>query len=426
MQYTGIATMQAPSAPLSPRDVERASVAEAGELLEKNFSWMRFPPGLEEQFLRDVAQRRLHYAMLCGWLSLLVFNGFLLVDYLMVPDVLPLALQVRLLVFTPIGLAILLAGTFAPGWVLRHFSPLMIESMVMLSGVGAAASLAYILAASHSAMSQYYHVGLAVVVIYGNLVQRLRFWYAVVFSLSVYAIHVGGILMVDAFNPRLVAPMVTMVGATAIFTLMATYAMERDERRQYLLSLRRKLVLDDLGDVRERLQRLSRVDGLTGVYNRRHFDGYFQQVWQRAQHGREDVAVIMVDVDHFKDYNDHYGHLMGDHCLIQIALTMQDGLRRPGDIVARFGGEEFVAVLPHASAEMAQAVAERLRQAVERLHLPHKASSTGQSVTISVGVGHAVPKSGDSSAALLALADAALYEAKRAGRNRVVGRSLLG
>lgn len=409
----------------SPREVDRAYVAEAGAMLEKNFSWMRFPEPLEAQFQRDGQAWRLRYFMYSGWLSLIVFNGFLLVDYMMVPDVLHLALQVRLLVFTPFGLCILLTGTLAPHWMLRHCSPAMIESLVALSGLGAAAALAYILAASHSPMSQYYHVGLMVVIVYGNVVQRLRFWYALAFSLAVFVIHVGGILMIEAFNARLILPMVALVAATSIFTLMANYAMERDERRRYLLSLRRKHLLDDLGDVRQRLQRLSRVDGLTGVFNRRHLDIYLQQVWQRAQHGRDDVAVIMVDVDHFKLYNDHYGHLQGDQCLIKIAQTMQDCLRRPGDIVARFGGEEFVAVLPHASAETGRVAAERLRQAVERLGLPHEASTAGACVTISVGVGHAVPRPGDDLSGVLSLADAALYEAKGGGRNRVVCRSLL-
>lgn len=409
---------------MNQREMERAQVAEAGAQLEKTLSWMRFPGELEDQFLKDGIERRLPHFMVSGWLALVVFIGFLLVDYLMVRDVLWLAVQVRLFVFLPVALVVLFIGTLARAWTLRTVSPLMMETIVVLSGVGAAASLGYILAASHSPMSQYYHAGLMVVIIYGNIVQRVRFWYALAFSLAVYAIHIGGILMVPPFNPRLVLPLAALIGATVALSLMANYAMERDERRQYLLSLRRKLVLEDLGDVHERLQRLSRVDGLTGVYNRRHVDGYLQQVWQRALHEGGEVAVIMVDVDHFKDYNDRYGHLMGDHCLIQVALTMQESLRRPGDVVARLGGEEFVAVLPRASAEVAQAAAERLRHAVERLAMPHQASSVGRCVTVSVGVAHASAQTGQDPAALLAQADEALYEAKRKGRNRVVSRSL--
>ena len=392
-----------------------------------------FPRLPDLQRTLGVAEGALGLALIgtaCGTLISLTFAGPLLerIGYrraiLILIPLLSLFYGVAVLATSPLALFILVTGTLAPAWVLRHLSPPLIESVVVASGVGAGACLAYILAASHSPMSQYYHVGLMVVIIYGNLVQRLRFWYAVVFSLAVYAIHIGGILMVAPYNHRLILPMLALIGATVIFTLMTNYAMEREERRQYLLSLRRRHALDDLSDVRQRLQRLSRVDGLTGVFNRRHFDDYVQQVWQRAQRGRDDVAIIMVDVDHFKDYNDHYGHLMGDHCLIQVALTMQDGLRRPGDFVARFGGEEFVAVLPNTNADVAAAAAERLRQAVERLALPHQASSTGRCVTVSVGVGHVRPTAKDKPADLVSLADQALYEAKRVGRNRVVTRAV--
>lgn len=405
------------------RDAEREAVAIAGALIDKTLSWMRFPTALETQFLREGASHRLRYFMISGWLSLIVFNGFLLTDYLLAPDVLGLAVKVRLLVFTPTALCVLTVGTFARGWVLRHFPPLVLEGVVVGSGVAAGAVLAYLLSASHHPMSQYYHVGLMVVIIYGNLVQRLRFWYALIFSLAVYAMHVGGVLMVTAFNPRLIWPMAAMIGATVVFTLMANYAMERDQRRQYLLSLRRKLVLQDLADLQQRLQKQSRVDALTGVYNRRHFDEYLEQVWRRAQFGRSDVAIIMVDIDHFKQFNDHYGHLIGDTCLIQVAQAMHDSLRRPADLVARLGGEEFVALLPDANAEVATAAAERLRQAIEKLLIPHGESDTSIVVTISVGVGHCRPGPGQLAPGLIDMADQALYQAKHAGRNQVVCRS---
>ena len=349
---------------VSGREAERSELATAGAMIDKSLSLMRFPARLEQQFLQDGVTQRLRYFIISGWLSLLVFNGFLLVDYLLAPDVIWLAVKVRLLYFTPVALVILMIGSLARGWVLQHLPPLLLECIVVGSGVAAAASLAYILSTSHAPLSQYYHVGLMVVVMYGNIAQRLRFWYAVVFSLAVFAIHLGGVMMIPAANPRLVVPMVGLIGATVAFTLMANYAFERDERRQYLLSLRRKHVLMDLSDVQKRLQTLSRMDALTGVYNRRHFDEYLQQVWQRAQHDRDTLAIIMVDVDHFKRYNDHYGHQAGDACLVNIGKAMRDSLRSPDDLVARLGGEEFVAVLPRASAEVAQQAAQRMQSAI--------------------------------------------------------------
>lgn len=401
------------------REAERKELAAAGALIDKTLSLMRFPARLEQQFLQDVAAQRLRYFIFSGWLSLLVFNGFLLVDYLLADDVLWLAVKVRVFYFTPPAIVVLLIGTFAQPWVLRTFQPLMLECVVVGSGVAAAASLAYILSASHNPMSQYYHVGLMVVVMYGNMVQRLRFWYAVLFSLTLYAIHIGGVLMIPAFNTRLILPMVGLLGATIAFTLMANYAYERDERRQYLLAQRRKHVLMDLGDVQQRLQHLSRVDALTGVYNRRRFDEYLEQVWRRAEFDGQSLAIIMVDVDHFKRYNDHYGHPAGDACLINIGKAMQDSLRRPGDLVARLGGEEFVAVLPRANADVAKAAAERLRAAIRALQIPHAASDTAGVVTASVGVACCQASAERPVHALLAAADAALYVAKRDGRDRV-------
>jgi diguanylate cyclase (GGDEF)-like protein len=409
----------APALDALSAEAQQSEQALAAALLERRFSALRFPARLEQQFAQAGAARRLRYFCLSGWLSLLIFNGFLPVDYLMARDVFDLALTVRLGLFTPAAVLVLVVGTLAPAWSLRTFAPAVIDCIVMVSGICAAACLAYILAASRSPWSQYYHVGLMVVIMYGNMVQRLRFGYAVAFSLSVYAMHIGGVLMVPGFNPRLPVPMVALLGATVVFTLMANYALERDERRRYLLSLRRKDLLAELGDVHQRLQTLSRMDALTGLYNRRHVTEYLDHVWQRAQHDGSDVAVVMLDVDHFKQYNDRYGHPQGDQCLMRVAQAMADSLRRPGDLVARFGGEEFIAVLPQADVSMALKAAERVRQAVEAMGLRHEGASTAAVVTASLGVASCRAHASGSVAELVAAADGALYEAKRSGRNSV-------
>ncbi|RZI82267.1 MAG: GGDEF domain-containing protein [Rubrivivax sp.] len=403
--------------------IERQDVALAGTLIEAGLSWMRFPARLEQQFLQDGAAHRLRFFTISGLLSLIVFNGFLLVDYLLAPDVFWLAVKLRLGVFTPCAVFLLMLVWFARDWVLRHFSPLLVEGVVMLSGVCAAACLAYILSVSKNPSSQYYHVGLMIVVMYGNIVQRLRFWYALAFSLVVYAIHLAGVLMVPAINTQVVVPIMVLLAATVTFTLTANHAMERDERKRYLLSLRRKHLLADLSDVHERLQKVSRVDAMTGVYNRRHFQEYLSQAWQRAQHDGAEMAVIMIDVDHFKNYNDRYGHPAGDDCLVKVAKAMAPCLGRAGDLVARLGGEEFIVVLPNADASVAQRVAERIRQAIETLHIRHEDSGTASVVTASVGVACCRARAGQHEDTLTAAADAALYRAKQAGRNRVICQS---
>ncbi len=405
---------------MSPDAQERDDVARASRLLDRRWSWLRFPARLERQFLQDALEARLHYVLVSGVLSLIVFDGFLLADYLMAPDVFDLAVKVRLGVFSPIAVLVLAVGWRHGAWMVRVLPPITVELIVLASGLFAAACVSYILAASRSPTAQYYHVGLMVVIMYGNMVQRLRFWYAVVFSLAVYAMHIGGVLMLPGANLRLVIPMVGLLGATVVFTLMTNYALERDERRHYLLSLRRKHLLRDVGGVHERLKSLSLTDALTGLYNRRHVDGYLQQTWQRAAHDGDDVSVVMLDVDHFKRYNDRYGHPAGDACLAKVAEVMAASLRRPADLVARFGGEEFIAVLPQTSGPLAQQAAERIRAAVQALAIPHADSESAPVVTVSLGVACLRAGPGIAERSLVAAADSALYQAKQQGRNRVV------
>ena len=185
----------------------------------------------------------------------------------------------------------------------------------------------------------------------------------------------------------------------------------------------RKLRERDLAELNARLEaanreleRLSFLDGLTGIANRRRFDEFLDQEWRRCARSRVPLAVIMIDIDHFKLYNDTLGHEAGDEVLKRVAITLDDALQRPGDLVARYGGEEFVVVLPGIDAAAALAQGERLRGAVEALSIPHP-QSTDDRLTISLGASSTAPPAG-SPDALIHAADQALYQAKRAGRNR--------
>jgi diguanylate cyclase (GGDEF)-like protein len=173
-----------------------------------------------------------------------------------------------------------------------------------------------------------------------------------------------------------------------------------------------------LGAANERLAALASTDGLTGIPNRRAFDERLQMEWKRRSRPRRALAMIILDIDYFKQYNDHYGHLMGDDCLKEIARTLSEG-RRAADLVARIGGEEFSLVMPETDAAGAMIVAEAVRARIEGLQLEHVKSPLGV-VTASLGVAVAA---GDSRKGpvedLMLRADKALYEAKRSGRNRV-------
>lgn len=175
----------------------------------------------------------------------------------------------------------------------------------------------------------------------------------------------------------------------------------------------------DLEAANRLLETLSATDGLTGLANRRRFDGYWTQEWQRALRQALPLAVIMVDVDHFKAYNDHYGHQQGDECLRQVGAILRATVRRSGELAARYGGEEFVVVMPGASVAQAMETAEAIRLAIQSAGMPHASSPSGHVVTVSLGVAAGTPTPTDHRDRLLREADLALYEAKHQGRNRV-------
>jgi diguanylate cyclase (GGDEF)-like protein len=169
------------------------------------------------------------------------------------------------------------------------------------------------------------------------------------------------------------------------------------------------------------LRSLAFVDGLTGVANRRRFDDSLQREWRRSRRNGASLALLLIDVDHFKQFNDCYGHLVGDSCLQAVAGALKANMGRPHDLAARYGGEEFACLLPETHLAGALAKAEELRQAVQALNIPHALSSIATVVTISIGVAAVVPMMNLSPDQLLSAADEQLYKAKHSGRNRVCG-----
>jgi diguanylate cyclase (GGDEF)-like protein len=174
---------------------------------------------------------------------------------------------------------------------------------------------------------------------------------------------------------------------------------------------------------RDLLEQLTTQDHLTGISNRRRFDDSLAQEWQRAAREQTPLSLVAIDIDHFKAYNDHYGHPQGDQCLIRVARALATCVTRPTDLVARCGGEEFAGLLPSTDSAGAARLAGQMRAAIEAEGLEHARSPTHPHVTISLGVATVVPQAEESAQLLVDLADAALYEAKGAGRNAFVARS---
>jgi diguanylate cyclase (GGDEF)-like protein len=176
---------------------------------------------------------------------------------------------------------------------------------------------------------------------------------------------------------------------------------------------------EHLENANQELQRLSYLDSLTGIANRRQFQETLDLEWRRANRSGTALSLLMVDIDLFKPFNDTYGHQRGDDCLIQLANTFRNALHRPGDLVARLGGDEFIMILPGIAWQGAAEMAESLRAKIEALEIPHQDSPAERGVTISLGVVTVYPTKGFYPEELIAAADEALYLAKEEGRNRV-------
>ena len=176
---------------------------------------------------------------------------------------------------------------------------------------------------------------------------------------------------------------------------------------------------DQLVELNQTLEKLSSLDGLTGLANRRYFDNFLNHEWLRGIRECTGMSAIIIDIDHFKLFNDTYGHQGGDDCLKKVATTLQKTVKRSTDLVARYGGEEFVVVLPKTDKNGAIRIAEKIREEVEKLRIEHAASSTSSWVTVSIGVASSNICHDGWKENLLAAADEALYQAKNSGRNQV-------
>jgi diguanylate cyclase (GGDEF)-like protein len=213
--------------------------------------------------------------------------------------------------------------------------------------------------------------------------------------------------------------MAVVLSGVVVVAFVAGLAHQTELDRSHRARIRAELAAHRLTHRADELRVLSEVDPLTGLANRRSIGMRLPVLAERSQSEAETVAVMMIDVDCFKQFNDLYGHQAGDRCLAAVARVVGDQVRRRDDLSGRFGGEEFLAVLPGADLVVAQRVGERIRQAVERLAIPHREGTTGGVVTVSIGCAAGVVDEALPFADILGKADVELYVAKRAGRNRV-------
>lgn len=181
----------------------------------------------------------------------------------------------------------------------------------------------------------------------------------------------------------------------------------------------RKVTEQKLLDLQKELEALSYKDSLTNIANRRMFDSVLDMEWTMAQRMKQPISVLLIDIDYFKQYNDCYGHIQGDECLKKVARALSSAKMRIKDFIARFGGEEFVMILPETDLESARKVAERCQKAIFKLQIPHQNSSVGQLLTVSIGLGSIIPTQHLHVTEFIDQVDQQLYRAKQYGRNQV-------
>ena len=376
-----------------------------------NRGWkLRFPDPLEGEFQADyitIYMRHMQLAMLLGICALMVCG---VIDWWWMPEQAPRMWMVRGIFVLPMLLVQLLSTM---SWGRRHVQYLIV--------FGASCGAAMIVGCSTIApdpFSHYYRCGLSLVILISFVLSRMQFGWGVVTAAIVVIELNAGFVYQHMLDLRVIVAANFVVLSAVFFALLGTFLIERGLRQNYLQGRLLAFEKHDLEATNLRLQYLTAIDGLTQLANRRALDSALATEWPRAQRKQEPLALIMLDVDHFELFNDHYGHQAGDECLRGVASAIKDAARRPGDLAARYGGEEFCIVLTGASVEQASQVAEQARDKILQLAIPHQRSSHGL-VTASFGVASVVPPVGGGPEALILAADKALYQAKKEGRNRV-------
>ncbi|WP_195163336.1 GGDEF domain-containing protein [Mesorhizobium sp. NBSH29] len=362
-----------------------------------------FPPELEQQREIDMRERRIQRFRAAIPTLIVIYNLFLICDWLLIPDQFYWAFLQHFGLVTPWIIAI--------AWVIsRNASRVVRESLAASIPIVISAQVLAVFLLTTSPAAAHYQYFVLLVVLYMNTIQRLPHRYALTASIIIVIMHSIAVVMSDQMSWATAAISTTTLSVAAYLTLVSNFYLERDSRRSYLHTLRDRLRHDEV-------ENEAKHDPLTDLANRRYLTDRMQELWKQGD-VISPVAVILLDIDHFKPFNDWYGHTAGDSCLKRIAACIRAELRGQSDLAVRYGGEELLVLLPNIEASDAIRIAERIRRSIESLAMPHEGMGARAVVTASFGVA-AAPVSTISGPELIAAADVALYAAKRNGRNQV-------
>jgi diguanylate cyclase (GGDEF)-like protein len=366
---------------------------------------LAFPAAIEQQFEADTTVPRCQRLTTGILVSAAIYNLFLLADWLLVPDVFWRAVVLHLCIVTPWMLVAAWLISKRPAPFVRECIAASVPLVIILQ-------IDYGLATTTSETAAHYQYVVIPTLLYTNVsLHRLVFPFARAVTAAIVLCHAAMALTVAYLSGVVATMILVQLIVCAYITLVANYQMERDLRRSYLYALRDRLRHAEA-------EAASRRDALTGLANRHHLDAELRKLWAMPEMEVSPVSIVLVDIDHFKPLNDRYGHANGDLCLKRVAAILTSELRGTGDHAVRFGGEEFLLLLPKMELANAMRVAERIRRAIEAAAIPNEGVGLRGTVTASFGV--AASSVADLTAAeLIAAADNALYAAKRKGRNQV-------
>lgn len=395
--------------------IHQQVIGEIERFSSKSFQLLNLPRSLEERFERDTGSKRAMHLWREGLVAIALFALFSLADCIIGDDPSLNTFIWRLGVVTPLALLVILTMRWNPPKVYRETSVMAVVCVAGLTHL-------FVEAGRSAASSAYAQAGVIIAVLFANVVMRLRFLYA----LGASAILLTGELVFLRSDRFLNTPEKTLgmilVSFVILISLAANYSFGRDLRLVYLMLLRNEIQSEELAFANAELHRLSSRDNLTGLANRHSFEIHCEKLWRQTSSERQSLAAILIDIDKFKAVNDLRGHFYGDKVLARVASLLQQSLRGKDDFAARFGGEEFVVLLPETTQRGAEIVAERIRTMVQTAGAPAVDDATSipvSSTTVSCGVAVCRPSASCTMMDLLKAADKALYEAKRDGRNCV-------
>lgn len=382
------------------------TVAEVEREIASGMRWLAFAPSIEAAFDRESRAERVGLFCVTGIAAVVLYDLFLLADWVTLHDMFACMVIARLGIFTPvIAMSVYL--------VRRRPAAAALEFLGVFGAVLAVLLPMTALVFSESTYRLSYQYGTVLVMLFATVVQRLRFRYALgglaaMLTIQLVTTHASGAFDIETF-----IPIVLFFASAAILLVIAAYFLERAERRGFLFALHGALLRDQIAAA-------ARTDPLTGLFNRRHLADATREIWTEAGRRPGIVSAILLDIDHFKPFNDSCGHLEGDACLRTVSDRITAIACPATAPVFRFGGEEILVLLPGVDPSDAIVTAEAMRVAIEAAAIPHPA--VGGVVTASLGVA-SVRAPETSVGELIAAADTALYAAKRAGRNRVLPAS---